>query len=258
MSAPALRPLSTGEILDVSFGLYRQRFGPLVKVALLTAALPMLIGIYVTTAGGQFANLGLSVANVILKTLLDIVALGATIFIVSESYLGHELSAADALKRSVPFLGRLIWLSILLGLVIGIGFLLFFFPGCVFLAGLVASIPALVLENHQSALEAMGRAWGLSRGFRRKQFAVVATVLILQAIPAMAAGFFLPAFTNPAAGYELDGGGGTAPLIIGIAGILQVLISPFVYCTITVAYYDLRVRKEGFDLEILAARLQPA
>jgi hypothetical protein len=258
MSVPALRPLSTGEILDVSFGLYRQRFGPLVKVALLTAALPMLIGIYVTTAGGQFANLEISVANVILKTLLDIVALGATIFIVSESYLGHELSAADALKRAAPFFGRLIWLSILLGLVIGIGFLLFFFPGCVFLAGLVASIPALVLENQQSALEAMGRGWGLSRGFRRKQFAVVATVLILQAIPGMAAGFFLPAFSSPAAGYQLDGGGGTAPLIIGIAGILQVLISPFVYCTITVAYYDLRVRKEGFDLEILAARLQPA
>ena len=63
MNAPALRPLSTGEILDVSFGLYRQRFGPLVKVALVTAAVPMLIGIYVTTAGGQFANLGLSIAN---------------------------------------------------------------------------------------------------------------------------------------------------------------------------------------------------
>jgi DMSO reductase anchor subunit len=99
MNAPALRPLSTGEILDVSFGLYRQRFGPLVKVALVTAAVPMLIEIYVTTAGGQFANLGLSLANLLLKTVLNLLALGATIFIVSESYLGHDLSAADALKR---------------------------------------------------------------------------------------------------------------------------------------------------------------
>jgi hypothetical protein len=49
-----------------------------------------------------------------------------------------------------------------------------------------------------------------------------------------------------------------ASIILGLALILQVLISPFVYCTVTVAYYDLRVRKEGFDLEILAARLQPA
>jgi len=258
MNAPALRPLSTGEILDVSFGLYRQRFGPLVKVALLTAAVPTLIGIYVTTAGGQFANMGLSLANLFLKTVLDLLALGATIFIVSESYLGHDLSAGDALRRSVPFLGRLIVLSILLGLVIGVGLLLFFIPGCIFLAGLVASIPALVLENHQSALEAMGRGWGLSRGFRRKQFAIVATVLILQLIPAMAAAFFLPEFSSPAAAYDLEGVGTSASIILGIAGILQVLISPFVYCTITVAYYDLRVRKEGFDLEILAARLQPA
>lgn len=257
MSAPALRPLSTGEILDVSFGLYRQRFGPLVKVALLTAAVPMLIGIYVTTAGGQFANMSLSLANLFLKTVLDLLALGGTIFIVSESYLGHDLSAADALRRAVPFLGRLIVLSILLGLVIGVGLLLFFIPGCVFLAGLVASVPALVLENHQSALEAMGRGWGLSRGFRRKQFAIVATVMILQVIPTMAAAFFLPEFSSPGI-YELEGAGVSASVILGIAGILQVLISPFVYCTITVAYYDLRVRKEGFDLEILAARLQPA
>ena len=258
MNAPALRPLSTGEILDVSFGLYRQRFGPLVKVALLTAALPMLIGIYVTTAGGQFANLGLSIANVLIKTVLDLLALGATIFIVSESYLGHDLSASDALKRSVPFLGRLVVLSILLGLVIGLGFLLFIIPGCVFMAGLIPSIPALVLENQQSGLEAMGRGWGLSKGYRLKQFAIVTTVFILQIIPAMAASFFLPAFSSPAAAYELEGAGGSASIILGIAGILQILISPFVYCTITVAYYDLRVRKEGFDLEILAARLQPA
>jgi hypothetical protein len=258
MNAPALRPLSTGEILDVSFGLYRQRFGPLVKVALLTAAVPMLIEIYVTTAGGQFANLGLSLANLFLKTVLSLLALGATIFIVSESDLGHDLSAADALKRSVPFLGRLVLLSILLGLVIGVGFLLFIIPGCVFLAGLVASVPALVLENHQSALEAMARGWGLSRGFRRKQFVIVATVFILQLIPVVAAGFFLPEFSSPAAAYELEGGSGSASIILGLALILQVLISPFVYCTVTVAYYDLRVRKEGFDLEILAARLQPA
>ena len=28
------------------------------------------------------------------------------------------------------------------------------------------------------------------------------------------------------------------------------------YCVLTVAYYDLRVRKEGFDLEVLASTLQ--
>ena len=39
--------------------------------------------------------------------------------------------------------------------------------------------------------------------------------------------------------------------------LLQVLAYPFLYVVTTVLYYDLRVRKEGFDLELLASTLQP-
>ena len=42
------------------------------------------------------------------------------------------------------------------------------------------------------------------------------------------------------------------------ASLLQVLIYPLLYCVLTVAYYDLRVRKEAFDLEVLASGLATA
>jgi hypothetical protein len=41
-------------------------------------------------------------------------------------------------------------------------------------------------------------------------------------------------------------------------GVVQIFVYPLFYCVLTVAYYDLRVRKEGFDLEVLAAALRPA
>ena len=44
---------------------------------------------------------------------------------------------------------------------------------------------------------------------------------------------------------------------VGASG-LQVLIYPLLYCVLTVANYDLRVRKEAFDLEVLAAGLSRA
>jgi len=37
-----------------------------------------------------------------------------------------------------------------------------------------------------------------------------------------------------------------------------VLVTPFTMGVIVLLYFDARIRKEGFDLEILAARLQPA
>jgi hypothetical protein len=40
--------------------------------------------------------------------------------------------------------------------------------------------------------------------------------------------------------------------------VVQLFIYPLFYCVLTVTYYDLRVRKEGFDLELLASSLQTA
>jgi len=45
---------------------------------------------------------------------------------------------------------------------------------------------------------------------------------------------------------------------IAVGGIVQMFIYPLFYCVLTVTYYDLRVRKEGFDLELLASTLQSA
>jgi hypothetical protein len=47
-------------------------------------------------------------------------------------------------------------------------------------------------------------------------------------------------------------------LTLAVVGVMQMLLYPLLYCVLTVAYYDLRVRKEGFDLEVLASTLQPA
>ena len=45
---------------------------------------------------------------------------------------------------------------------------------------------------------------------------------------------------------------------LAIGGMVQLFIYPLFYCVLTVTYYDLRVRKEGFDLELLASSLQTA
>ena len=51
---------------------------------------------------------------------------------------------------------------------------------------------------------------------------------------------------------------GAAGWSLAIGGVVQMFIYPLFYCVLTVTYYDLRVRKEGFDLELLASSLQSA
>jgi len=48
------------------------------------------------------------------------------------------------------------------------------------------------------------------------------------------------------------------PVSTVLLAILLLLYYPLLTCVFTLFYYDLRVRKEGFDLEVLAAQLSGA
>ncbi len=258
MTAPALRPLSAGEILDVSFQLYRRHFGPLATVALVTSGIPVLLSLFIESSGGIFANFGLALVYYILVMALSSIATAATVFIVSESYLGRPLAAWEALARSTPLLWRLIVCSILMALLVGIGLILFIVPGIMLVSGMVLAFPALVLEPGTTASGALARSWSLTTGSRLRMFGLLLTLFVLLYIPLIAAGAIV-ALVVPGSDLSGPGSAATAGLVaVAVAGMVQLLVYPLFYCVLTVAYYDMRVRKEGFDLEILATTLQPA
>jgi hypothetical protein len=253
MVPASLRPLSVGEILDVSFTLYRRHFAALGTIAVLCSGIPVLLGLYIEASGGVFYNLPLTLVHYVVFTVLSSIATAATVFVVSESYLGRPLPARAALRRATPLLTRLILCSLLLAIIVGVGFIFFFLPGLVLLCGLVLAFPSLVLEPGSSPTEALSRSWSLTRGSRWRMFGLLVTMALLLYVPLIGLG--------AVAAVVLPGGLlGTDPgtLTLAVVGVVQMLLYPLFYCVLTVAYYDLRVRKEGFDLEVLASTLQPA
>jgi uncharacterized membrane protein len=255
MALPALRPLSMGEILDVSFQLYRRHFAALAMVALICSGLPVLLSLFIEASGGMLQHVWLTLAYYGIFVVLSAIATAATVFIVSESYLGRPLSAGEALNRATPFLWRVIACSILTGLLVMVGFLLFLVPGIVLLCGLILAFPALVLEPGSTASGALARSWALTRGSRWRIFGMLLTLGLLLYVPIVAltalAALVLP---DAPTGSVMSGG------LIGLvmAAVVQLFLYPLFYCVLTVSYYDLRVRKEGFDLEVLAQTLQTA
>lgn len=258
MTPPTLRPLSVGEILDVSFSLYRTHFGPLVMVALICTGLPFLLSLFLESAGGMLANPLLTLVYYMILVVLSSLATAATVHIVSESYLGRPLTAGEALSRSTPLLGRLILCSLLMAFVVGFGLLCFLVPGIILACGLILAFPALVLEPGLTATGALSRSWNLTRGSRGRMFGLILTMGILFYVPFAAIGA-VAALLIPRSGVSAGAlAGGIGLTTIALIGVLQLFLYPLFYCVITVAYYDLRVRKEGFDLEVLASTLQPA
>jgi uncharacterized membrane protein len=179
MVPPALRPLSVGEILDVSFQLYRRHFTTLAMVALICSGLPVLLSLYLQASGGMLQHFWLALAYYGIFVVLSAIATAATVFIVSESYLGRPLGAAEALSRAAPLLWRIIVCSILTAFLVGFGFLLFIVPGVILLCGLILSFPALVLEPGTTAGGALSRSWALTRGSRWRIFGLLVTLTLL-------------------------------------------------------------------------------
>lgn len=253
-----LRPLSVGEILDTAFSLYRRHFGALATVSLVCTGLPLVLRLFIEAAGGLFAHWTLALLYLLSLGALSLIATGATVFIVSESYLGRPLSAREALMRSAPYMGRILIAWLLMALVVFLGSLLIVFPGIILAVGLAVAIPAVVLESGRTASAALSRSWELTRGSRWRIFGLGITLLVLLYLPVLAI-TGLVAVLLPRGAAAAFGPASTATIVaLAIGGLVQLFVYPLFYCVLTVTYYDLRVRKEGFDLELLASSLQTA
>jgi hypothetical protein len=253
MAELMLRPLSVGEIIDHSLAVYRRQFAPLALITLAANAIPILLGIFLLTSGGVTERPLLWVGTMALNLVLGSLATAAAVFLVSEAYLGRTMSAGEAILRAVSHIWPLIIASIMVGFLVGIGFILLIVPGIVALCGLLVSTQALVLEGlHASA--ALSRSWELTRGYRWKMLGLIIVVAIILLIPSTALVFLT-------GGEEMGTMGDLSTMDIVWAVIRQLvttLIYPLLYCALTIAYYDLRVRKEGFDLELLESTLAHA
>jgi len=117
-------------------------------------------------------------------------------------------------------------------------------------------VPALVLEN-LSARQALKRSAFLTRGYRGQIFLIgILMYLIALVVSVLFQGPFL------AAGLLLGFRFGTMPMWLEVpyaaaAGVGGALAGPFLMIALALAYYDTRVRKEGFDLQLMMASLEP-
>jgi|CXWL01.1.fsa_nt_gi hypothetical protein len=248
MSAPILRPLSAGEVLDVSFGMYRSHFVPLVTIAAVTRVVPDSLGIYVEMSGGILANFGLGIGHMLLSIVLSIIGVAAATTVVSEAYLGRSVQAMDALRHAMGFIGRLLVVAVGSAMLIVTGLILLIIPGIIAISGLSLSSVVAVLED-KPGVAAMQRSWDLSKGYRRKVLSVIGIAMLLLIVPAVAVGAIAAIATlNDPSGL---------PVLVATS-VLGIFIYPFLYVATTVLYYDIRVRKEGFDLELLAGDVQEA
>jgi len=268
MSQVPLRPMSTGEILDTAFGVYRRHLATLVTIVVVLIGLGVVLfgalaavllpgSILTGDMGTFFGAMAVFALGYVVLTQLS---MGASVLVIAEGYLGRTLRAGEAIRRTFGKLGLLIVSGLMVGIVVGLGTLLLFVPGAILLCGLILTTQVVMLESPGSATAAMGRSWALSRDFRWRMFLLILVAGVLTVVVTFGLSILATFLTGMGMSVEPGETPSLLPMILvqGVQLVASIVITPLPYCILTVAYYDLRVRKEAFDLELLATSLQPA
>lgn len=241
-----LRPLSTGEILDGSLTLLRRHFGLLFGIAVACEGVPTAIDAYIDLAGGRRQHPGLALVEPILRFIGATLVTGATVRVVSEAYLGRTPRLTDALDFARHKFGAIVSTSFLGGLLILLGLLALIVPGIILACGYSVASQVAALESSPSAEESLRRSRHLTNGYKGK--ALVLWVVSICVLLAIYVGAGVLSAVIAASGAQ----DWAATLV---AACLSLLFYPLISCVLTLFYYDLRVRKEGFDLEMLGQQL---
>jgi hypothetical protein len=258
-SAPVLRPLGVGEILDMALAVYRRHAFALWRVVAVVVALPAALNGALAVAARQVGNPGKNSGSLLLLELLFVIvslvasslATAAAYRLVADAYLGRPVDPDESLRFGLRRLASVMWVSLLSGLGLFIGFQLILVPGVYLAVAWSVSIPVLLAENLRGR-KALGRSRALVRGRWWPCAGVLLLAFLLELIVTYAILFGV--------GRIVDSSGNDSVLFVeqGVASLIaSTLVLPFKVAVTTVLYIDLRVRKEGFDIQLLTHSLEP-
>ena len=314
-----LRPLTTSELIDRGFSLYRAHFAGFLLLALLCQSAPLVGQIMVTAlklnptrddilqnVPGFCVKLGVIVAISLVTQIIVFCFEVMITFYIADAYLGKIPSVKESLRRFKTCIFPSIWTCILNRFLIGLTFLFPFailsgayfyllfnpprtlfpliaFTGVtliLFIASmapvlivfmrLMVTIPALALEGFPG-WKAIKRSAMLVRydpgmgilywGEMRLSFLLLPLFIIELLILSLTS---LPLTLHQFGEIVRHGSNGQiAPPPDSVMILSQILtflagslILPLYSIATTLFYYDIRIRREGFDLEFMAKQLR--
>jgi hypothetical protein len=239
MEAIALRPRKATEIIDAAVEVYRRNPVHFLLLAAIVRV-PWLIVqiIFLAPREGDpdaiVTSLLISLGTLVTTFLME----GFIVYMSAELYLGRETDAFETFRAVGPRLVSVFFASLMQTVAIGAGLLFFLFPAVWVTAVLFAVMPAVVLEG-RGVFAAFDRSEKLSAGEKGHILSAIGLVVLIRII--LEVGILVIASAIPMTELRYVAITAASMVVYPLYGIASTLI-----------YYDIRIRKEGFDIEMMA------
>jgi hypothetical protein len=260
-TGPRLRPMTAGDIVDEAIRLYRRHFRMFIIIGAIVIVPLSMLQIILSLVGDQtdIVFVGVSTLTTTALSFLVYVVLWAAMARASASvFLEEPMDERQAYRGIVDHIGPALLLAIVYG--ITVTFLTFvFLIGIYFAIAWLFAMHIMIVERRGIG-DSLSRSRTLIKGHWWRVFGIGLIAVIIQAIIVTA--FSLPAmmaggstmFADPFA--EMSTLAAVLATLGNAAG--TIIAGPIIFCTVTLLYYDLRMRKEGFDLEYQAREMEGA
>lgn len=238
--------LDVGSVLERTFRIWLENLGPFFLVGLVVNS-PVLLGLAAIALTGSTMPLAQRLLE-LLSNILTLILTGAVTFGVFQSLRGRRAEAREILDQGLSRLGT-VWLTgLLAGLGTALGICALVVPGLILASRWWVAVPVAVIEA-PGAANALSRSSELTAGNRWRTFALllmlgvitVAATLLLGGALAMIEGA-----TVSVGQRELE-----APWAQALLQVLILPLSALGAVMPAIVYHDLRVGKEGADIEEL-------
>lgn len=267
-----MRPRAIGELLDGAIKLYVRNarvlmgLAAVVVVPLELLAAIVLISTYNSgndiPTGGTFslhphpvqdpaAVLGAQAILLVTQLLANALITAASVKAVSDAYLDQRTSVSVSLRYGLRRLPALIALQVIEGIGLTLALVALIVPGIFLYIRWGVATPALLIER-VGPVRALRRSFRLVSG---RWWATAAVLLVATVLVGIVTGVVQAILTgvaslpkNPSVILSVT----VATLSTAVGAIIS---NPFRATVTTILYYDLRIRREGYDLELLADQL---
>lgn len=237
---------SVGGIVRATFAIYGKHFVTLILVYTVPV-LPFTVLYQEALANEMLVLMLVAMLAMLLASLIGSAAITVA---VSDICLGNRPSVGRSLRKAFgKLIGRLLVVGLLQMVILLAGLLLLVVPFFIFLAWFLFAQAIVVLEGRRGR-DALKRSKALGTGFHWRNVSVLALVSVILFVIVILLGLVMaPFFAFLSAGPE-------DWLLRTFQAVVQIgIAAPLSFVTITLTYYDLRVRKEGYDAQALAEEL---
>ncbi|WP_088343049.1 MULTISPECIES: hypothetical protein [Rhodomicrobium] len=231
------REFRIGKVISKSFSIFAAHFGTFSLVAGVVWLPIALYGYFSQSADPNAQGLQALISFVAILFLQPL-STAIILYGAFQHMRGRPVRLGESISRGLARFLPLVGVMLLALLGIMLGALLFIIPGLILLVMWYVAVPACVVERI-GPIASLRRSRILTKGHRWKLFGLYVLVALISGI----VGGLLPI-----AGRAVGGPVG----VLLAQWVWQAVAQAFSSVLIVVAYYDLRVAKEGIDIERIA------